>query len=112
MAVSVRLFLVAAALLRIRGSPPPPLPFTCCTGQASCGSAINDPVVCAALGELYYSTNGPGWYNRVGWSSAAAGTPTSYCNFHMTQGRIACNSQSVLNTMCVSLGKGARRREP
>ena len=70
--------------------PSPPLPpswlsaFTCCTGQASCGGANNDPVQCDALGDLYFGTNGTGWTINAGWRSAAAGTPTDYCSFAQT----------------------------
>jgi sugar lactone lactonase YvrE len=54
---------------------PPPFPgrgvFTCTQSDA----------VCSALGDFYYSTVGASWSRRAGWSSAAAGTPTSYCTF-------------------------------
>ena len=85
--------------------PPPPLPpgtppsFTCCTGQASCGSVNNDPVVCSALGDLYSATNGSGWMNKGGWNSAAAGTPTDYCGFYQWSGT-PC-SGGVLKWLCV-----------
>ena len=36
---------------------------------------------CAALGDLYASTNGVGWFNAHGWVQAAAGVPTDYCRF-------------------------------
>jgi len=82
-------------------SPPPPNPpgwsgpFTCCSGQASCGSVTNDPVVCSALGDLYYATKGSGWTTKTGWSSAAAGNATNYCNFVLV-GFATCNSAGVL----------------
>ena len=60
--------------------------FTCCTGQDSCGDARNDPLVCSALGDLYAATNGAGWTDNMGWSSAAAGTPTDYCTFYQSFG--------------------------
>ena len=71
--------------------------FTCCSGQASCGSVVNNPVYCSVLGEFYYATNGPtSWTATTGWSSAAAGTPTNYCTFN------SCGTGNVLNGMCVS----------
>ena len=56
--------------------------FTCCTGQASCGSVNNNAVTCSALGNLYSATGGSGWSVKTGWSAAAAGTATSYCTFY------------------------------
>jgi len=85
--------------------PPPPSPprpsswpgpFVCCSGQASCGGAVNDPAVCNALGDLYYATNGSGWSNRGGWASAAAGNATDYCGFFGT----LC-SGGMLQQLCV-----------
>jgi hypothetical protein len=46
-------------------------------------------VVCGALGDLYYATNGAGWARtgpasvggNAGWSAAASGIPTDYCTF-------------------------------
>ena len=76
-------------------SPSPPFPgrgiFTCTSG--------NDPVVCSALGDLYYATNGPtGWTHTGGWSSAAAGTPTDYCSFWQSNGS-PCNGLGVLTRL-------------
>ena len=76
--------------------PAPPATFTCCSGQASCGSANNNPVTCSALGDLYASTNGAGWLVRGNWSSAAAGTATDYC----TLSNATC-SAGVLISLCV-----------
>jgi hypothetical protein len=90
-------------------SPPPPTPpgwsgpFTCCSGQASCGGAVNDPVVCAALGDLYYATNGAGWNNNGGWSSAAVGVPTDFCSFWRYVSSSVCNPDGALTAMCVWL---------
>ena len=53
---------------------------------------MNDPVVCAALGDLYYATNGAGWNNNGGWNSAAAGVPTDYCTFFVNGGNKICNT--------------------
>jgi hypothetical protein len=55
--------------------PPPPSPptFAC--------AASNDATQCAALRDLYYTTSGPSWGSKSGWSSAAAGTLTDYCTF-------------------------------
>jgi len=86
-------------------TPPPPTPpgwsgpFTCCSGQASCGGAVNDPVVCAALGDLYYATNGAGWNNNGGWSSAAAGVPTDYCGFWVVE----AGGCSVLHSLTLQI---------
>ena len=84
-------------------SPPPPfppgatLPFTCCTGQASCGGANNDPVTCAALGDFWHATNGSGWGQNGGWIAATAGTPTDYATFYGLQ----FDSSGVLTYLCV-----------
>lgn len=59
----------------------PRIPFTCCSGQESCGGALNDPVVCAALGDLFWATNGLGWVDSYGWKRAASGRATNYCIF-------------------------------
>jgi hypothetical protein len=81
---------------------PPPLPgrpaFACAAG--------NDPVVCSALGDLYYATNGAGWGNKSGWLSAATGTPTDYCSFWQSPAPAgspldACFPSGVLTRMCV-----------
>jgi len=88
--------------------PYPPLPpgqlglFACCSGQAQCGGVFNDPVVCNALGDLYYSTNGGGWAENAGWAVAATGIPTDYCGGSMyTQGDYAAPAMS---TRCNSAG--------
>jgi len=70
--------------------------FTCCSGEVGCGGAVNDPVVCSALGELYSATNGSGWANNGGWSRAAAGVPTDYCGFSGPQ----CDG-TLLRRLCV-----------
>ena len=55
-------------------------PFTCCTGEESCGGVVNSDVECSSLGDLYYATNGgSGWLDASGWSDAAAGVPTDLC---------------------------------
>ena len=92
--------------------PPPPfppgarLPFTCCTGQASCGGANNDPVVCSALGDLYHATGGwngrwSEWTVNGGWSSAVSGTPTDYCSFFDGNYGSPCSASGVLTQLCV-----------
>jgi hypothetical protein len=80
--------------------------FTCCSGQASCGGAVNDPAVCNVLCDLYYSTNGGGWINNGGWASAAAGNVTDYCGFWMNSGNMPC-SVGVLTRMYV-FGRATR----
>lgn len=35
--------------------------------------ATNDPLVCSALADLYYATNGAEWASNQGWADAAAG---------------------------------------
>ncbi len=62
--------------------------FTCASGD--------DPVQCGALGDLYAATNGATWSNDDGWSAAAAGTPTSYCQFYS----VTCEGQAV-TSVCV-----------
>jgi len=44
---------------------------------------------CAALGDLYEATSGPGWLDRGGWEDAAAGIPTDYCT--LGTGKAACD---------------------
>jgi hypothetical protein len=46
-------------------------------------SSTNDVDACNALGQLYYSTNGPNsWQVAQGWADAAASErPTDYCSF-------------------------------
>ncbi len=63
--------------------------FTCAAGD--------DPVQCAALGDLYAATNGAAWGDAPGWSAAAAGVPTSYCQFSY----VACAGQAV-TSVCVA----------
>ena len=41
----------------------------------------NSAALCTALGALYAQTNGAGWKNSSGWSSAAAGSVTNFCSF-------------------------------
>ena len=97
-----------AAVLACAPSPASPL-FTCCTGQHSCGGVSNDPVTCAALGDLYNATNGPAWNVNNGWSHAAAGYPIDYCSFFQTyvtwcpDGQESCSSCAggVLTMLCV-----------
>ena len=69
--------------------------FTCATG--------NDATQCAALRDLYYATNGPSWSTKSGWSSAAAGTATSYCTFY----DVSCTSNNVVQ-LCVPRGSAGR----
>jgi len=85
-------------------SPPPPPPPFPGRNQFTC-SAVNDPVVCSALGDLYYSTNGAGWTNPAGWSSAANGVPTDFCSFYQWGGGMAgppCDTHGVLTFLCVT----------
>ena len=64
----------------------------------------NDPVVCDALGDLYYSTTGYDWQNNTGWSGAAEGSPTDYCTIN---GCTCADDDGVLTMLCVC----ARRAE-
>jgi hypothetical protein len=57
---------------------------------------VNNPVICSALGDLYYATNGSGWTTNTGWSSAAAATPTNYCNFVIV-GFATCSAGVLVN---------------
>ena len=72
--------------------------FTCASG--------NDATQCAALRDFYYATNGPsswsGW-SKSGWSSAAAGTATSYCTFT----DVTCAGINVVQ-LCVPRGSAGR----
>lgn len=59
--------------------PPSPPPtshtFTC--------APANDPIVCAALGDIFYATNGMVWannpYSTQHWMEAATGIETDFC---------------------------------
>ena len=43
-------------------------------GAAAFSCAVgNNATTCAALGDLWSSTGGPGWQNTTGWAAAAAG---------------------------------------
>ena len=81
------LLLVAAALSVPASATPVGSVFTCLPSTfnhtAWTWSRTNSDLVCSALGDLYYATNGTGWTNNRGWSLAAAGTPTDYCNFYV-----------------------------
>ena len=57
----------------------------------------DDAAVCGALGDLYTSAGGAGWYNSSGWASAASGTPTEYCTFY----GVSCDGDDVLYQLCV-----------
>ena len=72
--------------------------FTCCTGSNCTGGVSNDPVTCAALGDLYYATSGNAWSAKQGWSSAAAGTATDFCTFAQSAG--GCDGAGVLTSLC------------
>jgi len=60
-------------------------------------------VVCAALGDLYYSTNGSHWeenwgrippsYGLVGWVSAASGIAKDYCSDFA---RVTCDGNGAI----------------
>lgn len=65
-------------------------------------SETNNPVVCSALGDLYYATKGSGWTTKTGWSSAAAGNATSYCSF-FNGGSALCNDAAVLTFLYVHI---------
>jgi len=62
---------------------------------------------CAALGDLYAATNGPGWrylpsasgvsVPPSAWAAAAAGNATDYCTFEGA----ACDTTSTLVSLCV-----------
>ena len=51
----------------------------CASGLFTC--TVQDDI-CAALGDLYAATNGPGWVNNTGWADAASGVPADYCTFY------------------------------
>ena len=53
---------------------------------------------CAALGDFWEATGGPGWQNRSGWEQAAAGVATDYCSFAC----LVCDAAGVLRQLCVS----------
>ena len=55
----------------------------------------NDPVECAALGDLYAATAGESWVFNTGWSNAASGLGTNLCDFY----GVSCTSQGVPTQM-------------
>jgi hypothetical protein len=76
---ALRCLLLAALAGAARGA------FTCAT--------TDNATTCAVLGQIYAATGGATtWLNRAGWSTAASGTPTSYCTF---TGITGSNSQCV-----------------
>jgi len=79
--------------------------FACCTGSNCTGGVSNDPVTCAALGDLYYATSGNAWSAKQGWSSAAAGTATDFCTFAQSAG--GCDGAGVLTSLCAFPSRGA-----
>jgi hypothetical protein len=86
-------FLLVAAALSVPASATPV--FTC----SNSGSNL----VCSALGDLYYATNGTGWTNNSGWSSAADGKPTDYCTFYSGGTNYSATNYSVTaSTLCPS----------
>lgn len=104
-------FLVAAALSFPASATPIGSVFTCsnsnstfCTGSLAC--AYYKALVCSALGDLYYATNGAGWINNTGWSSAAAGTPTDYCSFYSGGTNYSGAKSTGAATVCPSQGPG------
>lgn len=55
---------------------------------------------CAALGDLYYATNGPGW-TLTGWNVASGGQAWNYCSFN----GVTCVNGNVTQ-LCVPLLPG------
>lgn len=63
-------------------APPPPLPLTPPAPPPPFATSLLLPgfactvqdATCAALGDLYASTNGPGWVHTDGWKAAANGS--------------------------------------
>ncbi len=74
-------------------------------GAAFICAPSDNPVQCASLGALFAATDGPGWGNNTGWSAAAAGTPTSYCQFY----GVTCMGGAMV-TVCVCSGACASAR--
>ena len=75
---------------------PPPLPPSPGVVASSAFTCTQQDAVCLALGALYASAAGTGWTNTAGWSTASAGTATSYCTFS----GVSCTSGAV-TTLCV-----------
>ena len=68
--------------------------------QAEFFSCTQSDLTCQSLGDLFYATafgSRAGWRNESGWSSAAAGIPTSYCTFVGA----SCSGLGVLTSLCV-----------
>jgi hypothetical protein len=100
--------------------------FTCCNTGCT-GGVPNNPVTCAALGDLYTATNGPStWYNNSGWYDASGGfscdphqgcitsqpflydATVDYCKFtrrsalqYSSVG--SCDSTGALTSLCVRI---------
>ena len=70
-------------------TPPPRAP----TGPFVC---TRQDATCAALGDLYYATNGARWRSNGGWDDAASGVATEYCTFEWA----SCDG-GVLTNLCV-----------
>lgn len=66
-------------------------------------ASTNDPLHCAALGDLYDATNGMGWLKNAGWRTAAAGTATDLCTFY----GVSCGANGMPQS--VNLGGNALR---
>lgn len=66
---------------------PPKAPFAC----------LKQDATCAALGDLYFATGGAQWLQSDGWSAAAAGVPTDYCQFWSHAS--SCNAAGVFDNL-------------
>lgn len=88
---------------------------TCCLGSACAGGKSNDAATCAALGDLYMSTNGASWMDNAcygadpsqctssgGWAAAAAGVPTDFCKPGSSFYGVVCDG-GVVTSLCVRL---------
>ena len=85
--------------------------FRCGCGFAQLGtvSQWNNVILCNALGDLYYATNGPNWISSMGpswqanggFTAAASGASTNYCNFDFG-GTLSCRYADT------GMGSGAK----
>jgi len=86
--------------------------FSCCSGQGTCGGAVNDPVVCSVLADVFEDLGGRSWANNTGWAAAANGIPTDFCTFYSSPVRPAGAAGAVFLTYGSSLRTSRLRARP
>jgi hypothetical protein len=105
-AAAAALALCAAAPAAAQAPPPPaPPPFACLPARSA--------AACAALGDLYAATGGPGWANSTGWASAvtapfgaSVAASADFCAFD----GVTCDAAGDVTALCVRAHAAAGRR--